>query len=161
MTTASFPGREHDHGHCIDQAMARAEALCGDRRARLTALRRRVLELVWASHAPIGAYDLLKRLRQERDNAEPPTVYRALDFLLQQGLIHRIESLNAFVGCAFAGQSHAGHFLICKDCGRVAEMHDPKINAAITHGAAGIGFAVQDKTLEVAGLCPGCQAAEG
>ena len=94
-----FDSDGHDHRRCVADALDKAEALCSDRGARLTKLRCRVLELVWNSHAPIGAYDVLRRLSQEHQSAAPPTVYRALDFLLEQGLIHRIESLNAYIGC--------------------------------------------------------------
>ncbi len=153
----AFPGARHDHGDCVAEAVRAAEGLCAERGARLTKLRRRVFELVWSSHAPVGAYDLLRRLAQERDGAAPPTVYRALDFLREHGLIHRIESLNAFVGCCAPGQAHAGQFLICSDCGMAAEIDDPRVNAAIDRRAREIGFAVHRKTIEVEGLCPPCR----
>ena len=116
----AFPKAEHDHGDCIADALGMAEQVCAKRGARLTKLRRRVFELVWSSHAPVGAYDLLRHLARERDGAAPPTVYRALDFLRKHGLIHRIESLNAFVGCCTPGEAHAGQFLICSRCGAAA-----------------------------------------
>ena len=154
---AAFPGDHHDHGHCIDGALRQAEAICAKRGARLTTLRRRVLELIWASHAPVGAYEVLRRLSQEHERAAPPTVYRALDFLLAHGLIHRIESLNAFVGCGDPADEHAGQFLICDDCGAAAELQDRRISKAITEGARKTGFAVARSTVEVRGLCPGCR----
>jgi len=120
-----------------------------------------VLELVWSSHAPIGAYGLLERLSRERRGATPPTVYRALDFLLAQGLVHRIESLNAFVGCADPAAAHAGQFLICRGCGTAAEMHDSRVNRAINRGAAELGFVVQERTVEVSGICPACRTEDG
>lgn len=152
----TFSGAGHDHGHCVAQSLERAEAICRARRVRLTTLRRCVLELIWSSHAPVGAYDLLRRLSREHEGAAPPTVYRALDFLLEQGLIHRIESLSAFVGCAQPDISHAGQFLICRDCGLAAELSDPRIDRAINKGAAALGFAVERQTVEIAGLCPSC-----
>src|SRR5581483_8522848 len=96
----------HDHALCIDDALAAAERQCAARGARLTEQRRRVLELIWKSHAPVGAYTLLDRLREGGVRAQPPTVYRALEFLVENGLIHRIESLNAYVGCADPDQRH-------------------------------------------------------
>ena len=84
-------------------------------------------------------------------------MYRALDFLREHGLIHRIESLNAFVGCCTPGQAHAGQFLICSDCGVAAEIDDPRVNAAIDRRAEVMGFAVHRKTIEVEGLCPPCR----
>ncbi len=153
----SFVEEGHDHRACIAEALDKAEALCQRRGARLTALRRRVLELVWSGHAPVGAYEVLDRLSQERERTAPPTVYRALEFLLHQGLVHRIESLNAFVGCPEPGEDHSSQFLICRDCGAAAELHDSGINRAIAEQAAAHGFTVEGKTVEVRGLCPACR----
>jgi Fur family zinc uptake transcriptional regulator len=89
----------HQHEHCVHDALAAAEVLCAKRGVRLTAIRKRVLELVWASHQPLGAYAILDKLTNEGHKPAPPTVYRALEFLLEHGLIHRIASLNAFLGC--------------------------------------------------------------
>lgn len=154
---ARFAARGHDHERCVAEALRTAEALCSRRGARLTELRRRVLELVWASHAPIGAYDVLRRLSQEHEGAAPPTVYRALDFLLEQGLIHRIESLNAFVGCPDPAETHISQFLICEGCGTAAELQDPGIERAIARSAGDLGFLIKDKTVELRGLCPECR----
>lgn len=153
-----FDGERHDHEHCVATALDQAERLCARRGARLTALRKRVLALVWTSHSPVGAYDLLGRLGREQGPAAPPTVYRALEFLLEQGLIHRIESLNAFVGCPHPGETHSGQFLICRDCGAAAEMQEQTIDRAISGQAAACGFAVEGKTVEVRGLCPACRS---
>ena len=152
--------REHDHRRCFEDALARAEALCGRRGARLTALRRRVLEVVWQGHRPLGAYDILETLRAEQAAAAPPTVYRALDFLLGHGLVHRIESLNSFVGCSDPGSSHGGQFLICRTCGTAAELNDPRIALAIEDSASESGFHVHHPTIEVSGLCPNCQPSD-
>jgi Fur family zinc uptake transcriptional regulator len=167
--SASFAGARHDHGACVRGALGTAARLCAERGARLTPLRRRVLELVWRGHAPIGAYDLLARLSSNRGTAKengsaramrpaaPPTVYRALEFLLAQGLIHRIESLNAYVGCMHPEGAHGSQFLICSDCGAAAEVHDPRVDAAVARRAKELGFAVRHKTIEVEGVCPPCQ----
>jgi len=153
-----FAGERHDHDLCITKALQEAEQLCARRGARLTELRKRVLSLVWTSHSPVRAYDLLDRLSEEQGRAAPPTVYRALEFLLEQGLVHRIESLNAFVGCPAPSENHSGQFLICRDCGAAAEMQDRAIDRAISAQAAACGFTVEGKTVEVRGLCPACQA---
>ena len=155
--STSFAGTGHDHGTCVDSALIAAAAVCTKRGARLTPLRRRVLELIWRSHAPVGAYDLLRALTATQRGAAPPTIYRALDFLLAHGLVHRIESLNAFVGCAHPQQAHGGQFLICADCGAAAEVHDPRVDAAIGRRASELGFSVRHKTVEVQGLCTPCQ----
>jgi len=154
-----FPHQSHDHDGCVRAALAAAEEQCQRSGARLTTIRRRVLELVWDRHAPVGAYAVLDALKAEGQNAAPPTVYRALDFLLEQGLIHRIERLNAFVGCAHPVGPHAAQFLICRACGRVAELDDPAIGQAILAGALKQGFSVSRQTVEVEGLCPDCQTA--
>ena len=160
--STSFAGTHHDHGVCVKTALATAARLCTKRGARLTPLRRRVLELIWrnpapGTHAPVRAYDLLSRLSDNERPAAPPTVYRALAFLLAQGLIHRIESLNAYIGCMHPEGAHGGQFLICSDCGAAAEVHDPRIDAAVARRAKELGFAVRRKTIEVEGICPPCQ----
>jgi Fur family zinc uptake transcriptional regulator len=162
MTTTldQFPESGHDHEQCVADALARAEEVCRARGVRLTDLRRRVLELVWDSHTPVGAYELLEKLRAERPGAAPPTVYRALDFLSEQGLVHRIEYLNAFIGCSDPGTAHAGQFLVCTGCGRALELHDGRIDAAIAGAAEGLGFEVLYRMVEVAGRCPACRGRE-
>lgn len=152
-----FQKSGHNHGRCIKSAMESAAGLCGDKGARLTTLRRRVLELIWQSHQPVGAYDLLDILKTERRNAQPPTVYRALEFLLELGLIHRIESLNAYVGCNAPDTRHPTQFLICRDCGAAAEISDERLDAAIAGLAHDAGFSVLHRTVEVAGQCPNCR----
>jgi len=154
-----FPAAQHDHDHCVRDALAAAEASCLEQGARLTPIRRRILELVWASHQPVGAYGLLDRLADEGIKAVPPTVYRALDFLLEYGLVHRLERLQAYVGCSHSHGPHAAQFLICTGCGRVAELDDPAIGAALQKGAADRGFTVSRQTVEVEGRCPDCQTA--
>lgn len=153
---ASFKRAKHDHRSCIDEALIRAGELCGRRGARLTEVRRRVLELVWNSHRPVGAYDILEQLQRDGRSAAPPTVYRALEFLMEHGLVHRIESLNAFVGCPRPDKQHVSQFLICTDCRNVAEIADPAIGSAVSKSAAAAGFVVNRLTIEMQGLCPSC-----
>lgn len=157
MPARALPYRPHNHDHCIDQALAEARDICRRREARLTPARERVLELVWQSHKPLGAYEVLAQLAAGGHNSAPPTVYRALDFLQQHGLVHRIASLNAFIGCAHPGQNHCGTFLICHRCGNVLELTAAPITHAIHQAAAVEAFHVEQVTLEIAGLCPRCQ----
>jgi len=153
---AVFDARGHDHSACIDDALARAQALCAEQGLRLTPIRRRVLELIWVNHRPTKAYDLLHTIGQERGNAAPPTVYRALDFLLEAGLIHKIESLNAFIGCdAGHGTGHP-KFLICHACQRVAELPSPEVDSALAREAERAGFVIDHKTVEIGGTCQAC-----
>ena len=148
----------HDHRHCIDDALSRAETVCAERGARMTPLRRRVLELVWDSHAPIGAYAIMDLLRAADDRAAaPPTVYRALEFLLDQGLVHKIESLNAFVGCDRPEERHISQFLICTSCKAAVELNDPAITQAVEASAQQSGFSLTRLTIEAQGLCAACR----
>lgn len=156
-----FPSREHDHEHCIDDAVDAAERLCRERGLRFTWLRRRVLEIIWSTHAPIGAYDILGILKSEHRSSAPPTVYRALEFLVEHGFVHKIESLNAFVGCTRPDGSHVGQFLICSNCRQVAELDDPEIAALIAARAARAGFDVSRQTVELQGYCEDCAANAG
>ncbi|MBJ6136460.1 Fur family transcriptional regulator [Marinobacter litoralis] len=157
MPERALPYRPHNHQACVSQALTDAQAICREQNARLTPIRERVLELIWQSHKPLGAYDILAQLGAEGHNAAPPTVYRALDFLLQYGLVHRISSLNAFVGCAHAGEHHRSTFLICRECGIVLELAENSVTQAIESAALAEAFQVEDITLEISGLCPTCQ----
>ena len=150
------PPAGHDHDNCVSDAIATAERLCRERGLRFTALRRRVLTLVWDSHKPIGAYDILDKLGGEGKAAAPPTVYRALDFLIEAGLVHRLDSLNAFIGCPDPARSHAGQFLICRGCRTVVELDDPDIDAVVAKKAERLGFTETHQMLEVQGLCALC-----
>lgn len=157
----SLADTAHDHGRCVAAAIADAQAICTARGARLTALRRQVLELVWASHRPVGAYAILDALGRRGGAGAPPTVYRALEFLLAHGLIHRIESQNAYVGCCQPGERHAGQFLICSGCGNAAELDGDAIAQAVSAEARRRGFFVARQTVEVSGVCSHCAEDRG
>jgi Fur family zinc uptake transcriptional regulator len=140
--------------------LARAEAECARRGVRLTDVRRDVLRLILQAGEPVGAYALLDGLKALTGGGKPPTVYRALDFLLAQGLIHRVERLNAFVGCHDeAAHAHAAQFLICRSCGQATEIEDKAVEAAITAATAAAGFKPARTTVEVEGVCGRCEAA--
>jgi len=148
----------HDHGACIEDAVRKAAEVCTRRGLNLTPSRRRVLEIVWRAHEPIGAYDILGELAKERDKAAPPTVYRALEFLMDAGLVHRIDSLNAFIGCDAPARAHVAQFLVCRRCHRVAEIDDPDINRLLAEKSAAVGFRIEPSSLEIKGLCSDCEA---
>ncbi|MGI4793698.1 MAG: Fur family transcriptional regulator [Janthinobacterium lividum] len=145
--------------------LTQAALLCDRRGARLTDLRRMILGLVLESGRPIGAYVLLERLRSHHKGSAPPTVYRALDFLCEQGLIHKIESLAAFLGCVHATEeedhAHAARFLICTTCGQAAEIDDRRIDKALLQAADDSGFHVRSSTVEIEGTCAICVADPG
>jgi Fur family transcriptional regulator, zinc uptake regulator len=141
-----------------------AAALCDRRGTRLTELRRQVLGLILDADAPTGAYDLLEMLRGHRGASAPPTVYRALEFLLEQGFVHRIERLSAFVGCIETGDHghhHAAQFLICRTCGHATEIDDHALAHALAHAAEAVGFKVSGATIEAEGMCAKCRQDEG
>jgi Fur family zinc uptake transcriptional regulator len=152
-----FPSADHDHRSCVTEALRKAEQYCRDKGLRLTTLRYRVLELVWASHQPVGAYEILEQLTHEGRKAAPPTVYRTLDFLIENSLVHRLSSRNAYVGCNHPGLEHTAQFFICEDCGQVAEINNSGIASVITEDAKDLGFTVGKWTLEISGLCDHCK----
>lgn len=147
----------HDHEACKASALAAAEAVCSANDARLTPGRRRVLELLLESHRPLGAYALLDRLREGGARVQPPTVYRALDFLKSQGLIHKIQRLNAYAACVRPGERHAPQFLICDECDAIGEIADGALSEAVESAAAAAGFHAENAALELVGRCPNCQ----
>jgi Fur family transcriptional regulator, zinc uptake regulator len=153
---AVFPTPEHDHARCLTALLARAEQHCAERGLRLTPQRRRVLEIIAASHAAIGAYDILARLGGEGHAPAPVSVYRALEFLQRHHFVHRVESLNAYVACVTADRPHAAQFLICRRCRTVAEMNSPLIEEAIATRARSAGFSVTAPVVEVGGVCRTC-----
>lgn len=148
----------HDHGACVAAALAAAEAVCAARGAQLTPVRRRVLEILLEQHGAMGAYDVLGRLDAEGLGKQPPVAYRALAFLVDQGLAHRIEKLNAFVACSHPGGAHAPAFMICRSCGTVAEA-EAGTGGALGDRAAEAGFRIERTVMEAEGLCPACQEA--
>ncbi len=156
MTAARFSA-------ATDASLDRAERICARRGVRLTDIRREVLGLILDAAGPAGAYDLLDRLKATRQRAAPPTVYRALDFLLEHGLIHKLERLSAFVGCVGHdrdGDGHAAQFLICRTCKRVTEIEDHEVAHALADAAARAGFSVTRATIEAEGQCAMCREAE-
>jgi len=153
--------RKHDHRRCQRHLLSEVRAHCAAHQLRLTPRRRQVLEILLASHQPMGAYDILAELNQLDGDVRiaPPIVYRALDFLLEEGMIHRIESRNAFIGCAQPGQCQAGQFLICRDCEQVAELETE--TSGLLAEAASLGFAVDHSVVEITGVCAECQKHAG
>lgn len=137
--------------------MQQAERQCQQRGVRFTPIRRRVLELISSSPGGLKAYELLDQLTSEHASARPPTVYRALDFLIEQGLVHRIESLNAYVACPCPEHTHGFQLLICRHCGRVEELHLDDVNAQLNQRARALGFRVDRQTIELLGSCDACR----
>ena len=151
-----FQKHQHNHARCIKEAMSDAEAACLQLGLRLTKIRKEILKLVWTSHAPMKAYEILEQMQHNNPKTAPPTVYRALEFLQKAGLVHRLESLNAYVGCGNPREPHLGQFLICESCGAVAEINAIKITKILNEQAAELGFDTQQQLVEIKGTCPQC-----
>ena len=157
MPRSIFPAPDHDHQRCASAAIAHAEAQCAARAQRLTPMRRQVLRALLASHKPLGAYEIIERLAHKNRPA-PITIYRALEFLRENGLVHRIESRNAFVACV---HDHGGEdlvvFLICERCGAVGEAPGGAVAETLKASARAVGFAPKSPVIEIAGICAHCR----
>ncbi len=151
----------HDHARCAGDAMARAETSLALGGQRLTAVRRRTLQILLESHRALGAYEVLDRLVADGYGNQPPVAYRALEFLEEQGLVHRIRRLNAFTACMHPGEVHAPAFLICRACHAVAEAPAGTLGAALQAAADTLHFTIERSTIEAVGLCPACKATAG
>jgi len=153
-----FPAPDHDHDRCSTDAMAVAEALCAQRGQRLTPIRRKVLGTLLASHKPLGAYEIIERLASKGARPAPITAYRALEFLRQNGLVHRIESRNAFIACV---HNHVAGalvvFLICERCGAVGEAASAAVAQTLKTAARTAGFMPKAPVIEIGGVCAHCR----
>lgn len=160
-STHTLPNRasNHDHAVCIDQAMQQAEELCQQKQIRLTELRKQVLSLVWQTHKPIGAYAIMELLQvaSSRRQVAPPTVYRTLDFLVEHGFVHKVHTLNAFIGCSNPQSEQCNALLICTVCGYTEEVPNNTIQQAIRVSASKQKFSVEEQILEIAGCCLHCK----
>lgn len=153
-------GSDHDHSQCVSGALARMEACCARKGMRLTPLRRNVMEVLAKSHTPVGAYEIVEQLTARGEPSPPMSVYRVLDFLVAEGLAHRIESRNAFLAC---GQTHEADdvvvFLICQSCGETREVASHAVARDLAWAARAAGFEPRQRVLEIAGLCARCRDA--
>lgn len=148
----------HDHAHCATDVLGRADVLAAERGVRLTPVRRRVLEILLERHRALGAYEVLERLARDGFGNQPPVAYRALEFLVDNGLVHRIQRLNAYLACMHPGEAHAPAFLICGTCNAVAEAPADAARKGVDGAAKALGFKVERVTIGALGLCPACQA---
>ncbi|MGB9190170.1 transcriptional repressor [Acinetobacter haemolyticus] len=147
----------HDH-HNIATRLAEAESLCATTGARLTPLRKEVLELILNASGPMGAYDLLAKIKSESDRpAAPPTVYRTLDFLLEKGLIHRLTSINAYIPCCHPREGHQAAFLICTECKNVKEASAQGLLKQLDELSASDQFTAHHSIIEISGICQQCR----
>jgi Fur family transcriptional regulator, zinc uptake regulator len=157
-TETVFPAPDHDHDRCSTDALTNAEHLCTARGQRLTPIRRQVLEALLAHHRPLGAHEIIERLEAKRGRPAPITIYRALDFLIENGLVHRIESRNAFVAC-IRDHSDANPivFLICEHCGAVGEAPSAAVGETLKAASRAVGFTPKTPVIEITGTCTHCR----
>jgi len=160
MSQPVFHAPDHDHERCTADALKHAETLCAERAQRLTPIRRQVLEVLLESHNPLGAYEIIDRAAASGARPAPITVYRALDFLRDNGLVHRIESRNAFVACV---NNHASGdlvvFLLCERCGAVGEAASAAVADQLKAAARSAGFTPKTPVIEITGVCSHCRQA--
>lgn len=155
VSDAAF--EQHDHRNCAQAGLAAADTLAQAQRLRLTPVRRRVLEILLEEHRAMGAYEVLERLAKDGFGHQPPVAYRALDFLVDHGMAHRIQRLNAFTACHHMGQDHIPAFLICRVCHTLSETEAPALNAALSELSGESGFALERASIEALGVCPDCR----
>ena len=154
----------HDHRQCVRHSVAALKAYCQRKNLKLTRSRQSVFALLLREHKALGAYDLLDLLRAEHISAQPPTAYRALEFLVAHGFVHRIEKLNAFIACAHIGSAHVNtshrpSFLICRHCHRAAESIAPPLHKALHTDAHSHHFVIEESIIEALGICARCRCA--
>ena len=162
MTLAkpAFPAPDHDHGRCTADALAHAEAVCEQRAQKFTPIRRQVLGALLSSHRPLGAYEVIDELAKSMPRPAPITVYRALEFLMANGLVHRIESRNAYLACAHDHDAASlVAFLICERCGSVGEIPAAPVAQSLSAAARASGFVPKLSVVEITGTCAHCQKA--
>ncbi|NGM85936.1 transcriptional repressor [Parapusillimonas sp. SGNA-6] len=147
------------HKHSLTDQLRTAEALCLQRGKRLTPIRRKVLEILLTEHRSVKAYELLELIRGVQPGAAPPTVYRALDFLVEEGLVHRLDAINAWTACLDAAGAPHDLLVVCTQCGAVAELSDPELSRKLAERVANAGFALSGHETELRALCRSCRAA--
>ncbi len=155
MGTIGF--ERHDHHSCIAGGLAAVDAECKTRSLQFTPVRRRVLEILLKEHRALGAYEILDKLREEGLGSQPPVAYRALDFLVANGFAHKLERLNAFIACTHPGTHHVPVFMICRECGSVAETNARSAKDIIGTFADDAGFQIERAVIEAEGICPNCR----
>lgn len=149
--------KKHDHSICSDRYKASIEKYCHQNNLELTPLRQKVFEILIRGHKPLGAYEILDVLSKEGFSSSPPIAYRVLDFLIEKGLVHKIQGLNSFIACAYAGCAHIPAFVICRKCDNVAEIRgEENIPKA---SSSSLDFKIENAMIEISGVCSMCSDA--
>ena len=151
-TMSSF--QKHDHNICSEHYKVSIDKYCHENNIQLTPLRQKVLEILIRDHKPLGAYEILDILSKEGFSSSPPIAYRVLDFLIEKGLVHKIQGLNSFIACSYAGCIHFPAFVICRKCENVAEIKGeenfPKAPSV------SLDFKIENAMIEILGICSNC-----
>lgn len=147
---------QQERAEIIAAGLREAEDVCARFGVRLTKLRREILEILLASDSPVKAYDIIEQMRDKGERLTPPTVYRVLDFLLQYGLAHRVNSLSAYVPCTGSHDEHALLLFVCSECSRAEELDDPALYASIRARLGEMGMSLRDNSIEIQGTCRKC-----
>lgn len=147
----------HNHKSCINEVVESVEKLCAEKSINFTDLRKKILKTIFADHKSVKAYDILKKLKEKEISDKPPTIYRALDFFMEHGIIHKIHSTNSYVVCDHFQEDHQCHFLICEKCNLVIECCNAEINKIIALNASAKNFKAREKNIEILGICQNCQ----
>ena len=151
---------DHDHDRCAAELMARAERACVRHNARLTSLRRDVLGAVGESHRAAGAYEIIERMARTGARPAPISIYRALEFLGDLGLVHRIESRNAFVACSRLHEAGRAVLMVCERCGTVDELEAASVFDGLDVLSSAEGFETRRAVIELSGQCAPCKGSE-
>ncbi|UNU72698.1 transcriptional repressor [Moraxella nasovis] len=162
---ACFHSHHHNvHTHNVAERLLEAKLVCQNRGVRFTPLREEVYELILQAEKPIGAYELIDALQEKRrqENPDskriaPPTIYRSLDFLLEEGLIHQLSSISAYVPCCHPRSQHAAAFLICQECHSVEECSNLPVSGIMNFATNDASFVVNHAMIELKGICRDCQ----
>ena len=154
-----FDATSENPAESTEMALKNAEDICAERKLRLTPVRRKVLEILLQGNRAMGAYAILDVLRRDGFGSQPPVVYRALDFLVSCGFVHKIERMNAFVACDHPEDHHSPAFLICRVCETVEETQTAPAKTALGGAARASGFQIERTVVEAEGVCPSCSDA--
>ena len=144
------------HTKKLERFLEQVQQICSERGIRLTPQRKEVLGIIHSAEQPLGAYDILEKMAQDGRKPAPPTVYRALEFLLGAHLIHKLETLHAYVACSHPDHPHSSQFLICNECGEVDELESAGLDGTLSDLAQARGFRAESQTIEVKGTCADC-----
>jgi Fur family transcriptional regulator, zinc uptake regulator len=155
----NFDPSHHNHADCQADLISRAEEICLARGSKLTGQRRDILACVAEGHSAVGAYEIIEKMAKTGARHAPVTIYRALDFLTELGLVHKIRCRNAYVACSHAHEGKPAALLICETCGIVAEVDAPDLAQTIARRARGLGFTPRQAVMELMGTCQSCEQA--